>query len=235
MITDDTYAQEGVPTNLLGLHWKYWTKNGLLTILGHYGINRDRGVRKLNLMCRLNQLVRTHGLNRTDRLRIESACRRRIPLPPRKPRILRSLPSSGLDNGSQRTRTGSHVRRAVGNIDYSRPKYNISAPTATLSANETSFPAVYAVASINCVVCLEELEATAFPNHEITGACNHEPNVCLECLSISIATQFTNKVWDHIDCPSCGERLDFMDIKDFADPAVFERQESAGGKLKNSG
>ena len=81
------------------------------------------------------------------------------------------------------------------------------------------------LAAIDCTVCFERLEASAFPKRNITAACNHEPNVCLTCLSGSIAAQFKYKIWDQIDCPSCGQRLDFMDIKAFADPVVFGRQE----------
>lgn len=91
----------------------------------------------------------------------------------------------------------------------------------------TSVSAVRKISGTDCIVCFETLEPTAFPKLKTTGACTHKPDVCLQCLSSSITTQFTNKMWDQIDCPSCGERLGFMDVQAFADPVVFERQELA--------
>ena len=99
----------------------------------------------------------------------------------------------------------------------------ISTSTAINFASP-SVPLVSRRVAIDCTVCLESLEASAFSERNITAACNHEPNVCLACLAKSITAQFTSKIWDHIDCPACGQRLDFMDVKAFADPVVFERQ-----------
>lgn len=80
------------------------------------------------------------------------------------------------------------------------------------------------VKNLKCTVCLEWLKAADFPSRSITVACDHpNENVCLPCLSQSIATQFDNRIWDHIDCPHCGERLAFEDVKVFADADTFHR------------
>ena len=60
---------------------------------------------------------------------------------------------------------------------------------------------------------------------KFTSSCNHEPDVCRPCLTTSISTQFNGNVWDQIDCPNCGQRLEFHDVKAFADSVVFGRSE----------
>ena len=45
-----------------------------------------------------------------------------------------------------------------------------------------------------CLVCFENLDASNTPRRRVTSSCNHEPNVCLSCLSQSITVQFTGKV-----------------------------------------
>ncbi len=78
-------------------------------------------------------------------------------------------------------------------------------------------------ARLDCVVCFEGLGPTNAPQRKIASACDHEANVCLSCLSQSIATQFASKVWDQINCPSCSARLEHQDVRAFADAEVFER------------
>ena len=77
--------------------------------------------------------------------------------------------------------------------------------------------------NLSCTVCLEDLSSQNFLDRKVTVSCNHEPDVCRPCLSTSISTQFTSKVWNQIDCPTCGERLDFQDVKEFAESEIFER------------
>ena len=78
-------------------------------------------------------------------------------------------------------------------------------------------------ARLDCVVCFEGLGPKNAPQRKIASACDHEANVCLSCLSQSIATQFASKVWDQINCPSCSARLEHQDVRAFADAEVFER------------
>lgn len=74
-----------------------------------------------------------------------------------------------------------------------------------------------------CSICLDSLCLERFPKRNITSTCNHAPDVCLSCLAQSIATQFSTKVWDQIDCPTCSQRLQHTDIKTFASSVVFEK------------
>ena len=75
----------------------------------------------------------------------------------------------------------------------------------------------------HCTVCFEELYMQNSAGRKITLSCRHEPNVCRSCLATSISTQFASKAWNQIGCPACGERLGFQDVKDFAEPEIFER------------
>ena len=110
-----------------------------------------------------------------------------------------------------------------------RSQAALAASTATTlqAPNNTTLtnpgPHVTSNLSKECVVCYDTLTTRTVPQRRITTACNHEPDVCRSCLAMSISTQFNSKVWDQISCPSCRQRLDFQDVKDFADLDVFER------------
>lgn len=78
-----------------------------------------------------------------------------------------------------------------------------------------------------CIVCFDEVLSVNRPRRRITATCNHEPDVCRACLTSSIAVQFGNKIWDQIDCPTCGARLSYEDVKLFADSSVFGRYVSS--------
>lgn len=194
MSGDARYAQKGVPTNLLGLHRTSWTKDTLLVVLNHYGVSCDKSVTKLELMRRLDRLTHDPNLNRFGRLRILNAYTRGNALPPRQPKISTVTTVSAVEKTLDRKNVPS-VKTA----------------------------SVEKISAFGCIVCLETLEITAFPKRKTTAACSHKPDVCLQCLSNSIATQFADKMWDQIDCPSCGQRLEFIDVKAFASSVVFER------------
>ena len=197
-------------------------------ILSHYGVGSEARTLKLILMRRLNRLCRHRGLDRYDRLEIFRAYRNGVPLPPCKPRILRSRRDTKPIRGArttQSTRSKHHNRRADTNVRGLYFRFGYSFNTSTIpTKTETSVASADKTVVFDCTVCLERLEPIAFPKRNITGACNHNPDVCLTCLSASIATQFKNRVWDHIDCPSCGQRLEFIDVNEFADSQTFEKQ-----------
>ena len=189
-------------------------------------------------MRHLDRLVRELDLNRNDRLEFYKAYRNGNVPPPLKPIIPRALSNSIEDsspleaapttsNGYQPngddTPQSSEAQRSN---DSRESKDTLIEDDDTLMEDVGNRTASNATVLITCNVCLESLEPTAFPKRQTTTACDHNPDVCLQCLSHSITAQFENKMWDQIDCPSCGQRLGFLDVKAFAEPAVFERQES---------
>lgn len=239
MASDMDYAREGVPTDLLGLHRATWTKDTLLVVLNHYGVSSDKSVSKLNLMRRLDQLVRDRDLHRFDRREILGAYTRGDPLPPRKPKISAVTSGSTVKKTSSIEKTPSDKKLA----SFKKVPSVEKAPSVKKLTSVKKVPSVKKVASfkevasirkvpsfqkisgIDCIVCFETLEPTVFPKRTTTAACSHKPDVCLQCLSSSITTQSRDKMWDQIGCPSCGERLGYTDVQAFADSVVFERQE----------
>lgn len=87
----------------------------------------------------------------------------------------------------------------------------------------TIHQAIREAARQDCTVCLESLHPDKFPQRRVTASCEHEPDACNDCTAASIAAQLANKLWNHIDCPTCGKRLDYQDIKDFAEDDTFQR------------
>ncbi len=74
-------------------------------ILSHYGVGSEARTLKLILMRRLNRLCRHRGLDRYDRLEIFRAYRNGVPLPPCKPRILRSRRDTKPIRGARTTQS----------------------------------------------------------------------------------------------------------------------------------
>lgn len=81
-----------------------------------------------------------------------------------------------------------------------------------------ALPACKPPVPTDCTLCLEMVDAGGFPTRRITPSCTHDANVCLTCLSQSLSIQSTTKLWDHIDCPHCGERLTFKTCKTWPTP-----------------
>ena len=209
----------GVPTTLLGLGYRSWTKSHIRLVLDHYGWNYQAITEtKLNLMHELDLLVQEYDLRPEDRKSILNASKngkaprrrarvRRVPHPTFPPvEVVGRRHSSRVQT---KARTKKAARKAC-------KKSVTAAPT----------PEVVNDLRRDCVVCFDTLTVENTPNRNITTSCDHEPDVCTICLSTSISTQFTSKVWDQIDCPTCGERLGYQDVQEFADSEVLERLES---------
>ena len=74
-----------------------------------------------------------------------------------------------------------------------------------------------------CVVCTETIGVALFPGASITKSCEHPPATCLECVAMSIQSDLSNKLWNEIRCPECGELLEYDDVQRYADPETRER------------
>lgn len=222
MTTADEYRRLGVPTTLLGLSHHSWTRTHIRLILNHYKWTYETiPQRKLNLMHQLHLLIQEHDLDRLDRTEIFNAHNSGELLPPLKPRV-RTVPRPTFPNrGAIARRDISRSQTQAGTT--SQHTLATTAQARNDALITTPMPNVANALPRDCVVCFETLSLKNTPKRKVTSSCNHEPEVCRSCITTSISTQFNSKVWDQIDCPTCGQRLDFQDVKAFADSVVFGR------------
>ncbi|KAK2000892.1 hypothetical protein LX36DRAFT_709013 [Colletotrichum falcatum] len=80
--------------------------------------------------------------------------------------------------------------------------------------------------SRECPICAETRGPSSFPVLSITPMCTHPPEACLECLQMSIKSDFNSKLWTDIRCPECRELLEYVDIQKYADEETFARYEA---------
>lgn len=235
--TDRTQAlnqvclEEGVQATILDKHYTSWTMGQIRDILRFYGVrhNLEANVKrpKLELMRKLARLVDRRGLTRSDRLEIArysgGGGRVRGPRPPKKPIIQRAARRGNQDNTISdklgRTRSSTN-RNNKASQHLARPNF-----PHTEALDDVNAPSVRRAEAFNaiCTVCFEDLNLQNSVDRNITASCSHKSNVCKACLSKSISAQFTSRIWNKIDCPTCGERLDSQDVKDFAEPEIFEK------------
>ena len=222
----EEYRRFGVPTTLLGLNQKAWRRTGIRLILDHYKWKYEAITQtKINLMHELHLLVQEYDLDKTDRNQIFNAHKSGVPLPRPKPRV-RSVPHPAFPDSKATARR--HVSRNQAKAKAESKPARVTTLAASSQARkdailETPRPEGTNALPRDCVVCFETLNPQNTPKRKITSLCNHEPDVCKYCLTTSISTQFDSRVWDQIDCPTCGQRLDFHDVKAFADSSTFQR------------
>ena len=218
MSAAEEYRRFGVPTTLLGLNQKAWRRTGIRLILDHYKWKYEAIIQtKINLMHELHLLVQEYDLDKKDRNQIFNAHKSGVPLPQRKSRA-RRVPHPAFPDSKATAR--GHVSR---NQAKAKAKSQPAIQARKDAILESPRPEVANALPQDCVVCFETLSPQNTPKRKITSLCNHEPDVCKSCLTTSISTQFNSKVWDQIDCPTCGQRLGFQDVKTFADSLVFGR------------
>ena len=213
MSTTEQYGLLG-PNTLLGLGYRSWTKSDIRLVLDHYRWDYQAITEsKPNLMHELDLLVQEYDLGPADRKSILNGKNGKTPQ--RRPRVRRV---------SHPTIPPVEV---VGRRHSSRVQTKARTKTAARKARKNSVTTAPTPDVVNlprdCVVCFENLTVENTPKRNITTSCTHEPDVCTACLSTSISTQFTGKVWDQIDCPTCGERLGYQDVQEFGDSKVFGR------------
>ena len=192
MVSDRDYHRAGIPVSLLRCKWQSWTRADLRQVLDHYGRQYRSQASKFELTRELNELCQKRNLTWRDRRRILGLRESRPSL-----QRLESLPTSQTPMANVPEKIGA-----------------LPSQTAAPTVSERT-------TNVECIICLETLNADRFLMRKVTSSCKHEPNICLDCLRQSIASQFTGKIWNQICCPSCNERLEYHDIKAFADTVVF--------------
>ena len=74
-----------------------------------------------------------------------------------------------------------------------------------------------------CVICVETLRVSQFPEAGVTDECSHESNTCLECISHHIQSQLESRRWDQLSCPECPVLLRYADVQKYATKETYHK------------
>ncbi|KAI0140018.1 hypothetical protein F4776DRAFT_571588 [Hypoxylon sp. NC0597] len=82
-----------------------------------------------------------------------------------------------------------------------------------------------------CIVCSDEKRVSEMPNkRRITAACEHNSNMCKECVGTWIASSLDTVTWDRLKCPECPQLLKYENVRAFATRQIFERYDTLAVK-----
>ncbi|KAI1136910.1 hypothetical protein F5Y05DRAFT_90380 [Hypoxylon sp. FL0543] len=85
--------------------------------------------------------------------------------------------------------------------------------------------------SEECIVCSDEKRVSEMPNkRRITASCEHDSNMCKECVGNWIASSMDSVAWDRLKCPECPQLLKYENVRAFATREVFERYDTLAVK-----
>ncbi|KAI1440877.1 hypothetical protein F5Y02DRAFT_324638 [Annulohypoxylon stygium] len=75
-----------------------------------------------------------------------------------------------------------------------------------------------------CIVCSDDKRVSEMPNRRrVTLSCEHDSNMCKECVGAWIASSMDTVTWDRLKCPECSQLLKYENVRAFASRDVFER------------
>jgi DNA-directed RNA polymerase subunit RPC12/RpoP len=77
-----------------------------------------------------------------------------------------------------------------------------------------------------CVICADNLPVTKFYAQRTTEDCNHDPQICLDCIRDFIHIGLETKIWTDLRCPECSSNFTHADIQRLAYPADFIRYDA---------
>lgn len=92
-------------------------------------------------------------------------------------------------------------------------------PTSSLQAS----PPENASKTTFCLECYRRLLTSDFPERYIVESCQHEPNVCLDCIEGSIIRCLDADLPQIISCPQCGDMMSAVDVWRLSGVQTFER------------
>lgn len=231
---DENLRRAGLPTQLLGISYRSWRGSQLRIILDHYGRRYRPQASKPQLILAPQSLSQERSLTFRDRRNVLNVHTRRQ----RPQSTLARSEAPGLENEPLR-RESAAVQEPLAHVEAqglpnwifhpSRPTYSYDThptsrtPPVKQEVDRPPSPASSIVADRNCLVCYDVLDEYNTPQQRTTSSCQHESNICRQCISTSINSQFATKMWDQIQCPSCNERLGYHDMQNFAEQETFER------------
>ncbi|KAL2261053.1 hypothetical protein VTK26DRAFT_4773 [Humicola hyalothermophila] len=74
---------------------------------------------------------------------------------------------------------------------------------------------------MTCNICVEDKTVVEMRNP--TVRCEHPPTVCRDCVQSWLRTNIEGSKWRGLNCPECGEVLDYQDVRRCASKEMFER------------
>ena len=207
-------SYNGLPGNIMGVKPKSYTVQWLHNFLGYYGVPFTLRTTKPELLHLLAGLVEAQHLNRFDRGQFDLLRSGNVPIVP--------------NFQDPRARPAYIVRHRddVGAVPAQQgygppiPIANEVEPQPFQFHQLVSEP--HSRQARDCAVCLEEKAAATFPRRRVVDACQHESNTCLACLQEHIAAFFQANDPQHIACPTCNERLEHKDVREFATDVSFQ-------------
>ena len=221
--------------SLLDRPYKSWRKAELHTILGDYGHFPKTRATKLELMTLAQEAVEEYG---PSGKRGRTQATKLVPMSSAQKAIEYSLAGGqrrGRSLGDSRVKRPNYrlrrnwTRRSRSHRKFARSIARNEGEESSLGHNETSLqtdgmiPDQDEVDQPECSVCLDTLDDSNMALRAVTSLCRHKRNVCMRCIATSITTQFSEKAWDQVECPSCKERLTYHDMETFADREIFEK------------
>jgi hypothetical protein len=145
-----------------------------------------------------------------------STCRDRVTSSERK----KSVDSKTHNHGHSKT-LASHDRQRPPKIEASSLNHLRQSSLASSGPSHKRSPK--RTEKKECIVCSDKRSSRHFPNRPPTTQCSHLIEVCRRCLRTWIASQFSTKMWNEINCPMCPKRLQYEDMQAFAPSDVFRR------------
>ncbi|MDI1493464.1 MAG: hypothetical protein OHK93_005254 [Ramalina farinacea] len=214
------YIEAGIPHSLFGRSYARLCQKHLRTLLQHHRIGGLNEGKKIDYVHAIHILMEDRGVPNTPRLYQKLCQGSRLPAlqsPVRRDTLRRLL---GGELTSYRLKQSIIREQGRSNsAGSSAPRNN----GGTRPAETGRHPA--STASVDCISCSEPLINLEAPNLRITQSCNHDRDICLDCLSQHIDIQFRDNIWDQIRCPSegCRDILNADDVNKYAAPETVNR------------
>ena len=212
--------------SLLGSPYKSWRKAGLRGILSRYGRFPGKRATKLELMSSAQEAVEEHGASLqgglTSEIMLELMTLAQAAAEKHRASEKRRHRSKYLWSQTRSRCSRSH-RGLARSSSKDEGGESMLGQTETTLQTDGIIPDRDEIDRPGCSVCLDSFDQSNTPSRAITSLCRHKLNICKRCITTSISTQFSEKVWDHVECPSCKERLTYHDMETFADRETFEK------------
>jgi hypothetical protein len=194
-----------LPREVFGLRPSQHRKRTMQKVLLHFGIRRVSRLTKKDLLYELSQLQET--------LISEQAETVTDWLGETTEQTIKDAMLHGVDY--------AQTERYLGRLRITQQSKNGYGLDHDLEEKELEELIAPHPRTMECNVCLENLELVQFPKNKITTSCEHEPTTCRNCICTSVNAQIPAVAWDQVKCPECSETLPYDKVKEWASEDDF--------------